>query len=108
LRFVVDAQLPPTLARILAAAGHDAEHVIDVGLRDADDASIWNYALEQHAVLLTKDEDFSARSLRSEGPIVVWLRIGNASSRALSDWFTPLLPEILKSIGQGERLIEVR
>jgi predicted nuclease of predicted toxin-antitoxin system len=108
LRFVVDAQLPPALVRILAVAGHEAEHVMDVGLRDADDASIWNYALERQAVLLTKDEDFSARSLRSEGPIVVWLRIGNASRRALSEWFTPLLPKILEMIQQGERLIEVR
>ncbi len=40
MRFVIDAQLPPALARMLAAHGHHAEHVEDIGLRDADDSPI--------------------------------------------------------------------
>lgn len=109
MRFVVDAQLPPALARMLAAAGHHAEHVVDVGLRDAEDIAIWQYALEHQAVILTKDEDFVARSLRSDpAPVVVWLRVGNASRRGLAEWFTPLLPEIVDLVQRGERLIEVR
>jgi predicted nuclease of predicted toxin-antitoxin system len=32
VRFLIDAQLPPALARYLAALGHDAKHVSDVGL----------------------------------------------------------------------------
>lgn len=46
MRFVVDAQLPPALARLLTAKGHSAVHVEDVGLRDADDSPIWGYALD--------------------------------------------------------------
>lgn len=46
MRFIVDAQLPPALARLLVARGHVAEYVEDVGLRDADDSPIWRYALE--------------------------------------------------------------
>jgi predicted nuclease of predicted toxin-antitoxin system len=41
MRFVVDAQLPPALARVLTAHGHQAEHVSDIGLREADDPLIW-------------------------------------------------------------------
>lgn len=41
MRFLVDAQLPPALARLLASHGHVAEHVADIGLRDADDSPIW-------------------------------------------------------------------
>ena len=66
MRFVVDAQLPPALARMLAAAGHHAEHVIDIGRRDAEDTAIWQFALEHEAAIVTKDEDFAARSLRSD------------------------------------------
>jgi predicted nuclease of predicted toxin-antitoxin system len=40
MRFVIDAQLPPALARLLTAHGHTAEHVADIGLRDADDSPI--------------------------------------------------------------------
>ena len=109
MRFVVDAQLPPALVRLLAAAGHQAEHVADVGLRDADDGVIWQYAIDQRAIIVTKDEDFAARSLRTDtGPVIVWLRVGNTSSRALSQWMTPLLSQIVDHVQRGDRLIEAR
>lgn len=41
-------------------------------------------------------------------PVVVSLRIGNASRSALLDWFLPLFPQIVRLIEQGERLVEVR
>lgn len=36
MRFVINAQLPPTLGRSLNAHSHHAEDVADIGLRDAD------------------------------------------------------------------------
>jgi predicted nuclease of predicted toxin-antitoxin system len=93
MRFVVDAQLPPSLARLIAASGHQADHVEDVGLRDADDSPIWDFAMRHGAVIVTKDEDFPHRLGQSgSGPVTVWLRIGNTSRRALLEWFGPLLP----------------
>ena len=50
MRFIIDAQLPPGLARWLAEAGHEARHVEEVGLRDTEDAPIWRYALANQAV----------------------------------------------------------
>jgi predicted nuclease of predicted toxin-antitoxin system len=109
VRFIVDAQLPPALARWLVEAGHDAQHVEEIGLRDAEDSPIWRYAFEKKAVLLTKDEDFAVRVGQSQsGPVVVWLRIGNCSNRGLLVWFGPLLPAILSEIEKGNRIIEVR
>jgi predicted nuclease of predicted toxin-antitoxin system len=109
VRFIVDAQLPPALARWLVEAGHEAWHVGEIGLQDAEDSPIWRYALENKAVLLTKDEDFAARVRQTQsGPVVVWLRIGNCSNRALQVWFAPLLPAILQEIELGNRIIEVR
>jgi predicted nuclease of predicted toxin-antitoxin system len=73
VRLLVDAQLPPALARWLTAQGHDAQHVFDVGLIDAADAAVWQRALDTSATILTKDEDFAIRSqLRGSGPPVVW------------------------------------
>jgi len=45
VNFLVDAQLPPGLARWLAVQGHSAQHVNDVGLAGAEDFVIWNHAL---------------------------------------------------------------
>lgn len=58
MRFLVDANLPPALVHFLEKDGHQAEHVVDVGLREAKDSPIWDYALEHGAVIISKDEDF--------------------------------------------------
>lgn len=109
MRFVIDAQLPPALARLFEAHGHTAEHVADIGLRDADDSPIWAYAPENQAVIVTKDEDFPHRLRQSRmAPVIVWLRIGNTSRRALLQWLDPLIPQIVQLIQNGDKLIEVR
>ena len=54
MKFLVDAQLPPALAHWLREAGPEAAHVEDVGLREADDRSIWAHALATGAVIVTK------------------------------------------------------
>jgi hypothetical protein len=45
MRFLIDAHLPPALARWLSAQGHDAAHVGDLGMQVASDAAIWDYAI---------------------------------------------------------------
>ena len=107
--FLVDAQLPPTLARAITDVGCPARHVSDVGLLQADDSHIWDFACERGCALVTKDEDFVAIRLRAtDGVTVVWLRIRNSSKQALLAWFMPRLPEIVALIEAGEPLIELR
>lgn len=109
MRFLVDAQLPPALARMLADRGHVAEHVGDIGLLSASDAEIWTYALDHDATLITKDEDFPDRVvLGGRAPVVVWVRVGNTTRRALLGLFDPLIDEVIRMIDGGERLIELR
>jgi predicted nuclease of predicted toxin-antitoxin system len=66
MRFLVDAQLPPALARWLAANGHEATHVSDVGLQTASDPAIWDHALAVSSVIVTKDEDFAQRKVLAQ------------------------------------------
>lgn len=110
MRFLIDAQLPPVMARWLEEAGHQAEHVADAGLRDAEDRLVWAHARKVGAIIVSKDEDFADRSIREgDGPVIVWLRIGNANNRALHAWLTPRLPGLFDALEQGNhRLIEVR
>jgi predicted nuclease of predicted toxin-antitoxin system len=109
MRFLIDAQLPPALVRLLEAHGHTAEHVADIGLRHAKDSPIWAHAMAHQAILINKDEDFPHRMRQTpSGPVIVWLRVGNTSRRALLAWFEPLLPQIEALIAQGDRLIEIR
>jgi hypothetical protein len=71
MRFLVDAQLPPALGRWLAEAGHEAKHVEDVGLRDAEDSPIWRYALENYSQFHWGDR-YLARNvvLRIRNPVL--------------------------------------
>ncbi|WP_018949151.1 DUF5615 family PIN-like protein [Thioalkalivibrio sp. ALMg11] len=109
MRFLVDAQLPPALARWRVDRGVEADHVADVGLLSASDKAIWAEATRTGAVILTKDEDFAVwRSAgSSDQPAVVWLRVGNTRKAALLQWFEPLLPRVLEALERGDLLIEV-
>lgn len=107
--FLIDAQLPLALTHWLIQQGHTAQHVEDLGLREADDIAIWNHAFSTGAIIVTKDEDFAERTARTtSGPVIVWLRIGNATNRALMLWLGPRWEEITVLLDAGNRLIEVR
>jgi predicted nuclease of predicted toxin-antitoxin system len=41
MRFLIDAQLPPVLARWIESQGHTAQHVADLQMADASDRAIW-------------------------------------------------------------------
>jgi predicted nuclease of predicted toxin-antitoxin system len=109
MRFLVDAQLPPALAVWLGERGVAATPVREVGLRESDDGSIWNFAQSGGWTVLTKDEDFVARCIGNpDAPSVVWLRIGNCTNRVLFNWLEPILPDITNRLSAGEKFIEVR
>jgi predicted nuclease of predicted toxin-antitoxin system len=109
VRFLIDAQLPPALARYLAALGHDAKHVSDVGLLMAGNDQIWEHAAAVGAVLVTKDEDFvTLRALsKRPGPPVIWVRVGNTTKQALIAHFTAAFPAILEALERGETVIQI-
>ena len=109
LRFIVDAQLPPALADYLRSRGIAADHVNALGLGAESDAAIWRYAIEARAVLVTKDEDFVTLARGSATtPGLVWIRIGNATNRALVLALAPVLDQIVAALADGEKIIEVR
>lgn len=108
MRFLVDAQLPPALARMLAAKGHGAEHVYDVDLGEAEDRAVWDYAKQVSAIIITKDEDFIVlASFQTDGPAIVWVRLGNTTKQALLNWFDPLVPAIISALENGDKLVEL-
>ena len=109
MRFIVDAQLPPSLADWLAMKGHDAVHVATLMSLNASDQDIWSAAAHQKRTIITKDRDLAIwASERRAGAQVVWLRLANATTPALIEWLEPRLPEIEARLSDGVHLIEVR
>ena len=108
MRFLVDAQLPPALARFLESQGQEAIPVRELLLRDAEDDEIWKEAKRSGYIVVTKDEDFAQMAMRlGPPPQVLWLRLGNTTNRALLSWLEPVLPEVLEALAQGNGLVEV-
>jgi predicted nuclease of predicted toxin-antitoxin system len=107
LRFLVDAQLPPALARHIESLGYPAEHVADSGRTRATDTAIRAYAAETGAAIITKDEDFAVHRVLHEGPAVVWVRIGNTRRAELLRRFEIELLGIVAALESGEKLVEL-
>ncbi len=109
MRFLVDAQLPPALARWLSAQEHKSLHVADIGMQSASDRAIWDLADKDGWVIVTKDEDFAQRkTLTASGPQVVWLRWPNGRRADLLARFEQVLPSVIAALERGESLVEVR
>jgi len=108
VRFIVDAQLPPALARYLQTLGHSADHVLDLGLERGADRDIWEAAAKHSAIIVTKDEDFRAmRMIAEQGPTILWIRIGNTTTPYLLDALARAWPLVLDALERGEPIIEV-
>ncbi|MGA7675427.1 MAG: DUF5615 family PIN-like protein [Rhizomicrobium sp.] len=108
MKFLLDAQLPPRLAKALARKGREAKHVYACGLLTAKDRDIWRFAVKEGATIVTKDADFAAMRMHApDGPPVVWLRLGNTGNDALEKALLSALPEIAVAIEAGEGVVEV-
>lgn len=109
MRFLVDNQLPAALARWLTERGLDASHVRDLGLDEASDEQIWEYAITHALVLISKDED-SLHLAARPGPVapLVWVRLGNCRKEVLLATFGALLVELLTALTEGRRVVELR
>jgi predicted nuclease of predicted toxin-antitoxin system len=66
VRFVVDANLSFRLAAYLREAGHDAVHVMDVGLLRAADPEIMAWAQQEQRVIVSSDTDFGTLLARQQ------------------------------------------
>jgi predicted nuclease of predicted toxin-antitoxin system len=80
MRLLFDQNLSHRLITALEDLFPGSLHVRLVGMQDADDLVVWDYALEQKLVIVTQDSDYSDwNKLRGAPPKIVWLRCGNAS-----------------------------
>ena len=107
--WLVDNQLPVALARFLASRGQPSVHVMDVGLAEALDRNVWDYAKVRSWVIASKDEDFQDLAIRlGSPPQLLWVRLGNCRKDVLLDVFDHHLPALTAALGAGEPIVELR
>lgn len=86
MKLLFDQNLSPRLVRRLADIYAGSAHVREVGLRDAADSAIWDYAKLNGFAIVSKDSDFQQRSLLyGSPPKFIWLRVGNCPVKTVED-----------------------
>lgn len=109
MKFLIDNQLPPALARLIQAEfGFDAAHVTELGLAEAADQEIWQRATADRFVVISKDEDFTSMAITNDGASLIWVRVGNCRSGFLLEVFRRVWPKLLQRLEAGDRFIEIR
>jgi predicted nuclease of predicted toxin-antitoxin system len=86
MKLLFDQNLSPRLVRLLIDIYPDSCHVREIGLRDADDSEIWEYAKTHNFAIVSKDSDFQQRSLLlGSPPKFIWLRVGNCTVKRIEE-----------------------
>lgn len=84
MRLLLDENLSRRLVPFLQTDFPGSSQVSLLGLEEASDREIWEYARDNGFVIVTRDADFSELSARyGQPPQIVWLRIRNASKTSL-------------------------
>lgn len=86
MKLLFDENLSPALPHLLADLFPNSVHVRDVGMKAADDPIVWDYAKDNNFIIVSKDADMHDLSLVfGSPPKVVWLRLGNCSTRQVKE-----------------------
>ena len=95
MKLLVDQNISFRLLPHIRPSFPEASHVRDLGLMDANDFRIFQYAkANSFDAILTLDEDFHNIQLEhGTPPKIIWLRVGNCSTASLASI-------VLKNAGQ--------
>ena len=86
MKLLFDQNLSPRLPKILEDIFPHSIHVREIGLVEASDTEIWNYAKANDFTIVSKDSDFQQRSLLlGHPPKIVWLRVGNCPVKTIEN-----------------------
>lgn len=84
MKLLLDQNISHRLVESLASLYPDSSHVRLIGLKAADDESIWAFARQHDFAIVSKDSDFYQRSLLfGFPPKVIWIRRGNCKTETI-------------------------
>lgn len=105
----IDAQLSPAIA-FWIESNFDVQAIAlrDLGLRDAEDAEIFDAAKKANVVVITKDSDFISLLERFDAPPkIIWLTCGNTSNVNLKTILSKTLRDAIDLLEGGEKIVEI-
>jgi len=94
LKFLIDNALPPRLAALLLAAGHDAVQVREYSMQTAKDEEILARALREERIVVSADTDFGAILAAQEANRPSFILFRDPNLLAADDYVDLLLPAL--------------
>jgi predicted nuclease of predicted toxin-antitoxin system len=95
MKLLFDHNLSPRLVDIFADIYPNSQHIFVLGLEQADDRRVWEYAQQTGFIVVTRDADFNELSvLRGFPPKVIWIRRGNCSTNQIEEILRSHLEDI--------------
>jgi predicted nuclease of predicted toxin-antitoxin system len=109
MKLLLDENISWKLVKMLSPIYGDCCHVDLIGLgAPADDFYIWNYALDNKYIIVTKDKDFrTLLEMKGFPPKIVLLKIGNKNSKELLDLLIKIKPLIEDLENNDYGLLEI-
>lgn len=106
----VDAHFSPAIASWMQQNfALTALALRDLGLRDAEDGSIFTAAKNANSIVMTKDADFlNLLDKFGAPPQIIWVTCGNTSNARLKEVLAATLSVALDLLSSGEPLVEIR
>lgn len=106
MRLLVDMNLSPRWANVLADAGIEAAHWSTLGAANAPDVEIMAFAKAKRYVVLTHDLDFSAilAATHGEKPSVVQIRAEDVSPSVIGTTVIDALRQMATELEEGALL----
>lgn len=100
--FLVDVNLPKQFSFFNK---RNFTHIVDINSKMTDE-EIWDYAMSEDKVIITKDTDFYERSISSlKKPKVIFLQLGNITLKELHHFFDLHWPTIIKQLENADLVI---
>ncbi len=106
MKFLLDAQLPPSLKQLFADKGYDCIHTLDLESgNNTSDKIINKISVDEQRILITKDSDFFDSFIIKKEPYkLIMVKLGNTSKKELILIFHNRFAEIIEKI-KGENMI---
>ncbi|WP_163381084.1 DUF5615 family PIN-like protein [Cyclobacterium sp. SYSU L10401] len=85
MKLLFDQNISPKIVRQIESDFPDSNQVRHVGLEDASDSVIFDYAKAHGYAIVTFDADFiDLNMIRGIPPKIIWLKTGNLTTRSVS------------------------
>lgn len=85
MKLLFDQNLSPRLVNTFLSEFPGSTHTSILGLDRETDTNLWNFAKDKDFTIVSKDSDFvELATINGPPPKVIWLNIGNSSTKQVS------------------------